>query len=63
MLLTLWIYQVHDGEITNDENGELEADRTQQSIDVDEVEEVDDDYDYDDDGGVKWLRKVSLSIK
>lgn len=48
-------YQVHDGEINDDENEE-------QSINIDETEEVDDDYDYDDDDGVKTVKRKCFYV-
>jgi len=37
--------------VNEDENGEFETESMEQSIDIDEVEEVEDD-EYDDDDGV-----------
>ena len=42
----------------NEENGEFETESMGQSIDNDEVEEVDDDY--DDNDGVKYINFIIL---
>jgi len=48
---SFFLTQVDDGEVNEDENGEFETESMEQSIDIDEVEEVEDD-EYDDDDGV-----------